>query len=529
MAETITAAQLRDRLRSGGEIAIVDAREEGSFHDRHLLMASSLPLSRLELLAPGLLPRRSAPIVVCDGGDGLAGRAAARLREGGYTDVSVLEGGVTAWEAAGFPIYSGVHVPSKAFAEVVEHEYGTPWISAEELAQRQQRGERLSIFDSRSYEEYHSNSIPGAVSVPGAELVYRFQELVPSPDTFVVVNCGGRTRSIIGAQSLIDVGVPNRVVSLKDGTMAWHLAGFGVVAGATARAPQVSPGGIAAARQRAEAVAHRYGVPVIDRATLAAWRREADRRTLYVTDVRDPAEYRAGHLPGSVMAPGGQLVQETDSWLAVWGARVVLVDDTGVRARMTGSWLKRMGWDAAVLDNGLEGVELERGVPAPNRQIFPLGGPEPDAITPAELHATQAAFVVDLALSRRYRQGHIPGAWFAIRARLAEALDKLPAEGTLVLTSEDGAVARYAAAELRNRLPIKVLAGGTAAWKEAGFPLETGMGPIASEPDDVALSARERSADRERYMREYLAWEVNLVNQIGDDADCRFRLAPVAA
>ena len=526
MVETVTAAQLRERLRAGGEIAIVDAREEGSFHERHLLMASCLPLSRLELIAPGLLPRRSAPIVVCDDGEGLAERAAARLIEGGYIDVSVLEGGVKAWEAAGFPVYSGVHVPSKAFAEVVEHEYGTPWISAEELAERQKSGEPMAIFDSRSYEEYHSNTIPGAISVPGAELVYRFRELVPSPDTFVVVNCGGRTRSIIGAQSLIDAGVPNRVVSLKDGTMAWHLAGLGVASGATGRAPEVSAEGVAAARQRAEAVARRYGVPVIERGKLAEWQREADRRTLYVIDVRDPAEYRAGRLPGSAMAPGGQLVQETDSWLGVWGARVVLVDDTGVRARMTASWLRRMGWDAAVLEGGLDG-DLERGTPEPKGDIFTLAGPEPTVVEPAELQANPAV-VVDLALSRQHRQGHIPGAWFAIRARLAEALDKLPEHGELVLTSEDGTIARYAAAELRTRRPVKVLAGGTAAWKSAGLPLEAGMGPLASEPDDVALSARERPADRERYMREYLAWEIDLVNQIARDTDCRFRLTPVA-
>jgi rhodanese-related sulfurtransferase len=525
MAGSVTPAELRDRYRSGGEIAIVDAREERTFHDRHLLMASCLPLSRLELIAPGLLPRRSAPIVVCDEGEGLAERAAARLIEGGYTDVSVLEGGIKAWEAAGFPVYSGVHVPSKAFAEVVEHEYGTPWISAEELAERQKRGEKLAIFDSRSYEEYHSNTIPGAISVPGAELVYRFRELVPSPDTFVVVNCGGRTRSIIGAQSLIDAGVPNRVVSLKDGTMAWHLAGLGVVAGATGRAPEVSAEGVAAARQRAEAVARRYGVPVIDRGKLAEWQREADRRTLYVMDVRDPAEYRAGHLPGSVMAPGGQLVQETDSWLGVWGARVVLADDSGVRARMTASWLRRMGWDAAVLDGGREGVELERGTPAARSDFFPLTGPEPITVQPVELQASPAT-IVDLALSRQHRQGHIPGAWFAIRARLAEALDKVPAEGELVLTSEDGTIARYAAAELGTLRPVKVLAGGTAAWQSAGLPLETGMRPLASEPDDVALSARDRPADRERYMREYLAWEIDLVNQIAHDTDCRFRLTP---
>jgi rhodanese-related sulfurtransferase len=523
--ESMTAAELRERYRSGAEVGIVDAREEASFHHRHLLMASCLPLSRLELIAPGLLPRRSSPIVVCDNGEGLAERAAVRLVEGGYTDVSVLAGGVAAWEAAGSPVYSGVHVPSKAFAEVVEHEYGTPWISAEDLAERQKSGGRMAIFDSRSYEEYHSNSIPGAISVPGAELVYRFQELVPSQDTFVVVNCGGRTRSIIGAQALIDAGVPNPVVSLKDGTMAWHLAGFEVVSGATGRAPEVSAAGVAAARQRADAVARRYRVPVINRATLAEWRREAGRRTLYVIDVRDPAEYRAGHLPGSGMAPGGQLVQETDSWLGVWGARVVLVDDTGVRARMTASWLRRMGWEAAVLEGGLEG-ELERGMPAAKHDVFPLAGPEPATVQPSELQANRAV-VVDLALSRHHRQGHVPGAWFAIRARFAEALDKLPAQGDLVLTSEDGTLARYAAAELRTRRPVKVLAGGTAAWQEAGLPLETGMGRLASEPDDVALSARDRPpAERERYMREYLAWEIDLVNQIARDPDCRFRLAP---
>jgi rhodanese-related sulfurtransferase len=313
---------------------------------------------------------------------------------------------------------------------------------------------------------------------------------------------------------------------LKDGTMAWHLAGLGVLSGATGRAPEVSTEGVAAARRRADAVARRYGVPVIDRAKLAEWQREADRRTLYVMDVRDPAEYHAGHLPGSAMAPGGQLVQETDSWLGVWGARVVLVDDTGVRARMTASWLRRMGWDAVVLDGGLSGVELEPGMSVMHSDVFPVAGTEPTAIQPKELQAERAV-VVDLALSRHHRQGHIPGAWFAIRARLAEALDKLPAQGDLVLTSEDGTIARFAAAELRTRRPVKVLDGGTAAWKAAGLPLETGIGPLASEPDDISVSARDRPpAERERYMREYLAWEIDLVNQIARDTDCRFRLAP---
>ncbi|HEV2097992.1 MAG TPA: rhodanese-like domain-containing protein, partial [Stellaceae bacterium] len=260
------------------------------------------------------------------------------------------------------------------------------------------------------------------------------------------------------------------------------------------------------------------------------WQSETGRRTLYVLDVRDPAEYRAGHLPGSLMAPGGQLVQETDSWLGIWGARVVLVDDTGVRARMTASWLKRMGWDAAVLDRGLDGPALETGMPAIDTSVFPLAASEPATISPPELRANPAV-VFDLALSRRHREGHIPGAWFAIRARLGAALAKLPAAGDLVLTSEDGAIARFAAAEIAPAAgrAVKALAGGTEAWKAAGLPLEAGMGPLTDEPDDVSLSARDRPADRERYMREYLAWEIDLVNQIARDTDCRFRLAAGSA
>src|SRR5215831_10419750 len=351
------AAELKRQLHDRGEIALLDAREEGVFAPRHLLLASCVPLGRLELLIDDLVPRRSARVVWCDDQDGLALHAAERMSALGYHDVAVLDGGIAAWEAAGYRVYSGVHVPSKAFAEVVEHEAGTPWISATDLKALIDRGADIAIFDSRSYEEYHNNSIPTAISVPGAELVWRFTDMVPSPDTTVVVNCGGRTRSIIGAQALRNAGFRNRIMSLKDGTMAWHLAGFEVVNGATRRPPEVSEAGRRAALEAASRVAARCDIRRIDKTTLAAWRGETGRRTLYLLDVRTPEEYRAGHLVGVRSAPGGQLVQETDAHIATWNARVVLVDDNGVRATMTASWLKQMGFnDVAVLaDDGSDG------------------------------------------------------------------------------------------------------------------------------------------------------------------------------
>ncbi len=529
----IDARDLKAQLHDGGEIAVLDAREEGIFARRHLLLASCVPLSRLELLVDDLAPRRTARVVWCDDGDGSALRAARRMTALGYEEVAVLDGGIAAWEAAGHRLYSGVHVPSKAFAEVVEHEAGTPWIAAPELKALIDGGADIAIFDSRSYEEYHDNSIPSAISVPGAELVYRFADLTPSPDTTIIVNCGGRTRSIIGAQALINAGFPNKIVSLKDGTMAWHLAGLDVVHGATRRPPAVSASGLGVANAAASRVASRYDVPRIDRAMLAAWRAEASQRSLYVLDVRTPEEYAAGHLAGARSAPGGQLVQETDSFVAIWGARIVLVDNDGVRATITASWLKQMGWtEVAVLAaNAAEGGWAEddwvSGPHAP--RALGLDGVTVTTIEPAGLReqlAAGTAAIIDLDTSRRYAQGHIPGAWFAVRSRLPEALAALPKAETVVLTSPDDALARLAASDIAGagRVPVMVLSGGTQAWVRTGFPLETGATRMAGEPDDVVLSARERGQDREAAMREYLAWEINLVHDMASDDDHRFQV-----
>lgn len=529
MGEAIARLQpaaLKAALHDGDEIALLDPREEGVFNDRHLLFAACAPIGRLEVLIDDMAPRRSARTVWCDDGEGLADRAARRMASLGYSDVAVLDGGVSAWEAAGYPVYSGVHVPSKAFAEVVEHEAETPYVTAEELKAMIDDEADIAIFDTRSYEEFHSNSIPGAVSAPGAELVYRFKDLTPSPDTLVVVNCGGRTRSIIGAQALINAGVPNRVVSLKNGTQDWHLAGYEVATGATRRAPPISADTRAAAAAHAERFAQFADIPTISADTLANWRGEGDRRTLYMIDVRTEEEYAAGHAPGARHVAGGQLVQETDRHIAVWGARVVLFDDDGARAAVTASWMKQMGWDVATMRNDAIGAPLETGPYRPR----PLGLADvaPATIAPADLKALlddDGATVVDLGLSKAYRAGRIPGAWFALRSRLDADLAKVGPAGRLVFTSEDGVLARLAAAEyVGAAAEVLALEGGTDAWRAAGLPVEAGTGRMASAAEDLRLPAREQTGDVEAAMRAYLAWEINLVDQMAEDEDHRFQV-----
>jgi rhodanese-related sulfurtransferase len=517
----VSPAAVKAMLTDGGELALIDVREELIFSESHLLWARSVPLSRLELKFARLVPRKATRIVLVDEADGLAERAAAILARHGYSDLAMLDGGTAAWAEAGFELFSGVNVPSKAFGEFVEHESGTPSVSADELNAMIESRADIVVLDSRPFDEFNRVSIPTGINVPGAELVLRVRDLAPSPATTVVVNCAGRTRSIIGAQSLINAGVPNKVVALRNGTMGWTLAGLTPDHGKTERAPKPSASALAWAKARAAEVARRFGVECIDRATLARFQAEADDRTFYVFDVRDLAEYAAGHFPGAISAPGGQLVQATDQYAGTLGARIVVTDDAEVRAVMTASWLRQMGHrDVFVLAE----AGSETGFPAAPL----LADPPPatmriDSAELASMLAQGTVTVIDLSLSREYQKGHVPGAWFAIRSRLAAALMTIKPKGTLVLTSEDGVLAGIAAPEAAAlaSIPVRYLAGGNAAWTAAGQPLSTEP-RMADEPVDVWLKPYERTRNQKAAMDEYLSWEIDLMTRIARDGTTNF-------
>lgn len=526
MTRAVSVAKLRERLAGPQELALVDVREQGVHHRGHPFFAVSLPLSRLEMRAAELLPRRSAPIVALDGGgEGLAEKAAARLAKLGYTDVVVLQGGCAAWKAAGGELFSGVNVPSKAFGEFVEHHYETPRVTPQELKALQAKG-KVVILDSRPYDEYHRMNIPGGIDAPGAELVYRVHDLAPDPDTLVVVNCAGRTRSIIGCQSLRNAGIPNTVVALKDGTMGWDLAGLQCERGSTRVAPPPSPQGLASARAAADRVAKRFGVRFLNLNDLQKFQND-EARTLYILDVRTKDEFEQRRLAGSRHAPGGQLVQATDEYVGVRNSRIVLLDPQRVRSVMTASWLNQMGWDEVyVLEpegaDGFGGAKTDAGV----AQQLLLGFHAWETVTPQQLQQSEGATVLDLSTSLRFRARHVPGAWWGVRSRLAEAKPKVPDAQSLVLTSEDGILAHYAAPEAAALWPqatVRVLAGGNNGWFDAGLPLEAGMERATTALDDVAYKAYDHAKDYEKHAREYLSWEVALVDQIAREPAVRFR------
>jgi rhodanese-related sulfurtransferase len=511
---------LHDWISDGRELAIIDAREDGEFGADHLFWAVPFGMAQRETRAHTLLPRKSVRICVTDNGTRLATDLAMWLEANGCTDVAALAGGVKAWKDAGYVNFSGMNVPSKAFGEWVEHHYGTESVDPPELKQWIDSGRKMIVLDSRTQEEFTRMSIPTGIPMPGAELAYRIGDLAPDADTLVVVNCAGRTRSIMGAESLRRAGIPNKVVALRNGTMGWELAGLQCEHSRPERFVPGTPRTAALALTRAKAFAELSGVREITPAELANF--EADTtRTLYVLDARDPSEYRSGHRKGSYSAPGGQLVQGTDNWVAVRGARIVVVDDTGVRARMSAAWLRQMGnKDVFVADNAL-GSETGGGLAdlapaAPTISVEMLAKWEPGTA------------VIDLARSIDFRSGHIQHATWGVRGRLGPMVAKLASARRIVLTSPDGALARFAHEEVKamTKAEVVVLDGGTAAWLAAGYSVVANR---SDPPDDACIDVYLRAYDRnsgvEEAMNAYLTWEIDLVNEIQRDGTIAFGVA----
>ena len=527
----ISPNQLKDMLKSDLEYAVLDVRERKPysgehkpFFGEHILKSSCVPLGRLELMIDDLVPRRRVPIfIIAEGASDkyrLAERAAGRLAELGYSDASILEGGIAAWREAGFELFSGIGAFSKAFGEWIAEEYHTPHITPGQQQTLAAEEKKHVILDCRPKPEYNRMTIPGSINAPGADLVYRIHEAVEDDHTLVLVHCAGRTRSIIGAQSLLNAGLANPVAALENGTMGWQLAGFQLEYGQTRTVPKISTAGLEKARQGADRLAQRFGVRKINLDTLRKWQAEIEQRTLYIIDVRLPEEYAAGHWEGSRNVQGGQLIQETDEHISVHNARVVLLDDTEVRATLTASWLIQMGWqDVFVLGNGISYLPLVQGPHQPS--ILGLDAAA-HTITPPELakliqdQGARVA-VLDVGSSGSHRQKHIPGAWWGIRSRLMLDFGKMPAADTLVVTSEDGNLARLAAKELLSlESPpsrIMVLQGGTKAWVKAGLPTDTGMDRALTEEDDEWFRPYRDPKAPDQAKWDYFAWELGLVNR----------------
>ena len=519
MATKISAEELRSTLEGATPFALIDVREPGEYNSSHIPGSSLIPRRLLEFQMAAAVPYKGAQVVLCDDDEKRSTLAAATLERMGHSQVFVLDGGINRWVSLNHPTEWGSNVPSKDFGEKMEVVHHVPEIDATELHQWQERGEKLVILDTRSPEEYQRFCIPGGRSVPGGELALRITDITKDldDDTTVVINCAGRTRSIIGTRMLQRMGISN-VYGLKNGTSGWVLAGYQLESGADRLGlPAPSPEGLAAAEAYAGRLAEEDGVRYLDVTALYRMVEKQAEETIYLIDVRTEEEYRAGHIPGFRWFPGGQVVQRSDDVAVVHNSTVIFACDGKARATFAASWYRQLGLqDIYAVVGGTTawtalGQDLEEGTP----EAAVFGEREARAkvrlISPQELHESPPPLTIFLDTSQDFARGHVPGAQWLSRSWLELRIDDLARSkaSPIAITCTDGRNSVLGGAALMDLgyRDVRVLEGGMAGWRRADLPVEAGLSGIMTPPTDVMYSGPDRNyAD----MMNYLRWETAL-------------------
>lgn len=533
---TVSARVLKEwlSLRANAEIALIDVREHGQFGEGHLYFAVSIPYSKLEFEIRKLVPRKSTTIVLYDNADDVAFKSMKRLRALGYSNVFFLEGGVNSWARAGYALFSGVNVPSKTFGEYVEGALATPSISPAELKLKIEKNENIIILDGRPYPEYQQMNIPGAHSCPNSELPLYIDTFIKDKNTEIIINCAGRTRSIIGAQTLINLGIENKVFALENGTQGWYLNDYQLNHNSVCnclKKTKLTKSQLSMASDRASKLSREIGIECISLKELDELKLQKE-RTTFIFDIRSEEEYKSGTLKGARHALGVQLIQATDLYVGVLGARVVLFDNSeNIRALVTASWLKQMGWEVAVLNEKPQRlVKPEQEACEQFKKSKKLGNLIDTDKLIAITSKCDSYEIIDVRPSQDFRKIHFKGAIWSIRPNLQGLIKRMsPISGTKIIVvasqADIGKLALLEISEIYVQEKVFLYVVNEEDWNN--MPLKIGASrnyPVDSECIDFLFFVHDRHKGNKTSAKKYLEWETGLLKQIDEQVVDRFKV-----
>ena len=519
MTKKIDAKKIKDWLSDNQEISFIDVREIGQHTAGHPFFSISIPYSIFEFRLLEIVPNKNVRIVLIDNDNGISDLAAKQADKLGYKNIFILESGVDGWLNAGFKLFDGINVPSKTFGELIEHKYHTPSITPNELFNKQQQKKDIIILDGRPFEEYEKMSIPGSICCPNAEIPYKASSLVKDAKTEIIVNCAGRTRSIIGAQALINFGIENKVYALENGTQGWFLSDLKLDHGKK-NYLDLEPNKIEIEklRSRIKFLLNENKIEILNL-------KKANNiisnkiRSTYIFDVssqklnNDVRNYIQN-------VPGGQLVQATDNFIGVLKSQIILLDEGDlVRAGMTALWLKKLNFDCYVLEINNEEI---KSLIIKNKKEYEYQSYQ--KLTLDELQITKNTLIFDTRYSENFCKSRLKQSTWLNRSNLKD-YDNLNDE-KIILVCDDNHKISLIHEDLKIKFPkidLKVYHWDEKDVDRFSQHFDTNEIPMSKNYIDFNFHTYLRHKGNKEHAQQYLKWETGLIERMDEEETMFFK------
>ena len=508
MTLKIHAETLKSWLSDKDEIAFIDVREIGQHTKGHPFFSISIPYSLFELNLEILIPNKKTKMILLDQNDGisiLAYKAATLI---GYSNIFILEEGVNGWINSGYKLFDGINVPSKSFGELIEKHFHTPSITAKELNEKQKNNENCIVIDGRPFDEYQNMSIPNSICCPNGELAYSVSSHVKDINTEIIINCAGRTRSIIGAQTLIDLGISNKVKALENGTQGWFLSDLCLDHNKNDFL-DVRPDDteLKKIQNKIFKLLIKHSINLIDFSKAQELILHKNKST-FIFNVTNSNK----NMNSIRHVPGGQLVQATDKYIGVWKATVILVDDGDlIRAGTTAIWLKKMGYQVHVLKKEIININTLKF-----KNKFLLKEKEINIFEIKKFNNFKNTILYDIRSSENFMKIRIKNSIWLNRANLRKV--KIKKQQQIIIITDEFDKARLVINDIEEMNLGCVIS--LYKWKENELINHSNI--IDNKPIlfpkkdciDFNFHTYKRHKGSKSHANQYLKWEIGLINKM---------------
>lgn len=484
-----------------GEAVLIDVRTPSEYEAGHIEGAVNVPLNTLAQSLDRVATDK--PVVVYCASGLRAGMATSVLRSLGYSNVRAFPPGWKGWSEAGEPVSTD---------PVAGESYATPEINpdlvaaadnflsnlpegyfaigtVEKLEEAMDAGALL--IDVREPNEFAEGAIPGAINLP-LRTVAASLDQIPT-DQPVVVYCASGFRAALATGALHLMGYEN-VRVFPPSYPGWESAQGedGDVPAEVAAAIEAPADLIGMVDEYLSAIPEGYmAVGKID-----AFKELLESAKPVLIDVREESDYAEGHIEGAINIPIRTLAQNLDK--IPMDQPVMVYCASGLRAGMATTSLHVLGysnvkafppgwkgWSEANEPVSTEPVEAATySVPEVNAELLaavdeflsnlPEGYYSLGTVEKMKEAMDAGAVLVDVREETEYADGHIAGAIDIPIRTLAQNLDKVPADKTVVVYCASGfrAALSTAALHIMGYSNVRVFPPSYPAWEAAGEATE---------------------------------------------------------